>query len=253
MTIGIIGCGNMGGAIATALVKQGGHTVLSYDHHKDKVEATGARYTSLEELLHESDIALIAIKPQHLPPLFPTLKASPVKRWISIAAGIDLKSLKEALGTSAVVRLMPNIAAKVGKSVTVVCADDDCPSDLKEQALAIANSFGSASYLKESLLPAFTGISGSGIAYVFQFMHAMALGGTRMGIPYSQSVEIVRQTMESAIALQGTTEKNPIELMMSVCSAAGTTIEGVAALERGGFDNAVIDAVTDSARKAQKM
>lgn len=254
MTIGMLGCGNMGGAIASALVQEGKDTVLAFDHTRAKVEGSGAGYATLEELLSRSDLVVIAIKPQGIPALYPTLRqASPSEGWISIAAGITLGTLKEQLGTRKVVRFMPNIAAKVKKSVTAVCADTDCPSSLKEKAFSIATSFGSACSLDESLLPAFTGISGSGIAYVFQFMHAMALGGTRMGIPYPKSVEVVRDTMESAIALARATGKNPIDLMMEVCSAGGTTIEGVAALERNQFDNAVIEAVTDSANKSKKM
>ncbi len=254
MTIGILGCGNMGGAIATALVQEGKDTVLAYDHTRAKVEESGAGYVSMQELLSQSDLIVIAVKPQGIPALYPALRqASPCEGWISIAAGISLATLKENLGTSKVVRFMPNIAAKVKKSVTAVCADAECPQSLREKAFAIATSFGSACALDESLLPAFTGISGSGIAYMFQFMHAMALGGTRMGIAYPKSVEVVRDTMESAIALARATEKNPIDLMMGVCSAGGTTIEGVAALERNQFDNAVIEAVTDSANKSKKM
>ncbi len=254
MTIGILGCGNMGGAIAHALVNKGNYCVLASDHTPDKVKATGATFASLEEVLAKSDLVVIAIKPQGIPRLYPTLaKATPKEGWISIAAGIDLATLQEKLATKNVVRLMPNIAAKVGKSVTVLCANAESPESLKQHALAISCSFGTVSELDESLLAAFTGISGSGIAYMFQLVHAMALGGTRMGIPYAKSVAIVRDTMESATALLGATGKNPVELMASVCSAGGTTIEGVAALERNQFTHALIEAVTDCANKAKKM
>lgn len=254
MTIGILGCGNMGGAIASALVQEGKDTILAHDHSTQKVEESGATFVSQKDLLGRSDLIVLAVKPQAFPSLYPALShATPCMGWISIAAGIDLKTLREKLGTDKVVRFMPNIAAKVRKSVTAVCADESCPQELKDKAFSIASSFGSACLLGESLLPAFIGISGSGIAYVFQFLHAMALGGTRMGIPYPKSVEVVRSTMESAIALSQATGKNPIDLMMGVCSAGGTTIEGVAALERNQFDNAVIEAVTDSANKSKNM
>lgn len=250
MTIGIIGCGVMGGAIATALA-EGPDTVIACDHHREHVEATGARFVGLDELLAASDIAIIAIKPQGIPALLPTLAASKVRGWISIAAGIDLDTLARGLGTQAVVRFMPNIAAREKRSVTAVCRRDTCPAWLAEQADAIARRFGTAVPLDESLIPAFTGISGSGIAYMFQFIHAMALGGTRAGIAYPKSVRIVSDTLKSAIALLDASNENPVALMTGVCSASGTTIEGIDALAQGAFDATVIAAVTRSADKGR--
>jgi pyrroline-5-carboxylate reductase len=121
--------------------------------------------------------------------------------------------------------------------------------------LAIAQSFGSAFPLDERLMPAFIGISGSGIAYIYQFIHAMAEGGCLEGIPYPQSHAICYATMESAVALalgkEGTVA--PMELEMKVCSAGGTTIEGVKALEEGGLNGTVIEAVAKTAEKSRKM
>lgn len=253
MRIGIIGCGNMGGAIATALVDAGKDEVFATDHTKAKVEATGAKYLSLDALLLQSEMLVLAVKPQVIPDLWETLHQASGKRWISLAAGISLETLSAKLGTHEIVRFMPNIAAKAKASVTAVCPDREASMETKEEAMAIALSFGSAFELPEKQMAAFIGISGSGIAYCYEFLHAMALGGTREGIPYQKSMEIARDTLESTVALQKATGKNPIDLMTGVCSAGGTTIEGVAALAENNFDHAVIEAVTASAEKSKRM
>jgi pyrroline-5-carboxylate reductase len=119
--------------------------------------------------------------------------------------------------------------------------------------MKIADTFGSAFELSEAMMPAFIGISGSGIAYVFQFLHAMALGGTREGIPYQKSIQIACDTLLSAVMLQKQSGQNPIDLLSSVCSAGGTTIEGIEALEKNAFDHAVIEAVTVAAEKSKRL
>jgi len=251
MNIGIIGCGNMGGAIAYALVKTG-FTVIATDHTKAKIEKTGAKCGTLQETLDSGDIIILAVKPQTLPALLPSLKGKK-KQWISLVTGYSLERLAQEFGTHEIVRYMPNIAAKAGASVTAVCFDPACPEALKQAAMDIALTFGSAFEMAESQMPAFIGISGSGIAYVFEFLHAMALGGTKEGIPYQKSLQIARDTLSSAIALQKEDGGNPVALMTAVCSAGGTTIEGIDALAKNGFDHAVIEAVTMAAEKSKRM
>lgn len=255
MNIGIIGCGTMGGAIATALVKSGKHKVRVCDHHPDRIAETGAESASVEDILAASDIVILAVKPQSLPSLigsFPP-ETQPAEGWISLAAGWNCSRLENVLGSHEVVRYMPNIAARVGASVTAVCPGSRARQELVDDAVSLAGLFGSAFLLDESLLPAFTGISGSGIAYMFQFIHAMAMGGTHAGIPYGRSVAIVCDTLKSAVALQEAEGKNPVELMTGVCSAAGTTIEGMSILAQKGFDAAVMAAVAAAADKSGKM
>lgn len=252
MKIGIIGCGNMGGAIATALHKKG-LPVCATDHTPRKVEETGTEYLTLPALLKQADLIVLAVKPQTIASLWDDLEGQKGKRWISLVTGTTIETLTKRLQSQEVIRFMPNIAAQAGASVTAVTPSEGASEEFKEQAMQIANSFGSAFLLPEKLMAPFIGISGSGIAYVFQFLHAMALGGTREGIPYTKSLEIARDTLFSAAALQKTTGKNPIDLMSGVCSAGGTTIEGIEALEKNNFDHAVIEAVTAAAEKSKKL
>ncbi|MDD3904754.1 MAG: pyrroline-5-carboxylate reductase [Sphaerochaeta sp.] len=258
--IGIIGCGNMGGAIAQALCEKKGFQVMLYDNDHEKLafsaEKLGAKAAvSLQNLLEENTLLLIAVKPQVLPSLYAQLRSygSASRMWISIAAGVPLSVLATQLGTANVVRYMPNIAAQVKQAVTAVAVHADAQSNLENLAMEIATSFGSAFALPESQFAAFIGISGSAIAYAFQFFHALAMGGVEEGIPYPIALSIARDTCLSAAALQKESNKNAVELATMVCSAGGTTIKGMKALAKGNFDATVMDAVSASAEKSRSL
>ncbi len=251
--IGIIGAGNMGGAIAQAISSEKEWQVSIFDTDKAKTENLSGciRAKSMEELMQSEDLLLLAVKPQVLPSLYPILRkaGSRQKKWISIAAGVSLETLTENLGTEEVVRYMPNLAAQVRQSVTAVTPSIKASDTLKETALVIAELFGSAFILPEDQIAAFTGISGSAIAYVFQFFHALAMGGVKEGLAYPQALAIARDTCLSAAAMQKEGGENPVKLATMVCSAGGTTIEGMQALAAGSFDATVMAAVSASSAK----
>jgi len=258
ITITFLGCGNMGSAIATALSKKGNYEISLYDAFpavaKELAEKIGAKTcSSVQEAIMESEYLLLAVKPQVLPSLYPQLSAYPQKKILSIAAGVPLEVLMREIGSENIVRFMPNIAAKCQKAVTAIAYCPTCCESFKEEAYEIASSFGSAFPLNENLFPAFIGISGSAIAYVFEFLHALAMGGCEEGIPYNQAVEIARDTLLSACALQSESKENPIQLMTKVCSAAGTTIKGMHALSEGAFDATVMNAVKAASQKSIEL
>lgn len=257
MRISIIGTGNMGGAIASALSSAGFDTEV-YDSVQEKAEALreqneNIRVLSSLEMTSGSDAIIIAVKPQVLPSLYDALREVDTRLWISIAAGVPLSVLEDHLGSGNVIRFMPNIAAKARKSVTAIAAGDSVSTEERDLAFAIASSFGTAYFLPESLFPAFLGISGSGIAFYFEMMHQMAMAGVREGIPYPEALKIVSDTAESAAALQKESGTNAIELETRVCSAAGTTIEGIRALQDRGFASAIIKAVGSAAAKSVEL
>ncbi len=258
-SISIIGCGNMGGAIAAALSSSKEFSVTVFDSYRPSLDSFVKEHpkavasSSIDEALEVSSYILIAVKPQVLPLLYPALSSYRDKNIISIAAGVPTAVLAEKIGAKNIARFMPNIAAKVGKAVTAVSFREESDKDFRRIAFSVAEAIGSAFVLDEKLISAFTGLSGSAIAFVFEFIHAMAMGGTEAGIPYQTSVEIARDTLISACALQKSTGKNPVELMSQVCSAAGTTIMGMDALYQGGFDGTVVNAVTSSYRKSAEF
>ncbi len=257
MRISVIGTGNMGASIATALASAGWE-VSVYDKSREKAEEVAAENSTIAVLseLEEasgSGVIILAVKPQVLPSLYESLKEVETGLWISIAAGVPLSVLEDHIGSDNVVRFMPNIAAKAGKSVTAIAAGSNVSVEQKEIALSIASSFGSAYFIQESLFPAFIGISGSGIAFFFEMMHQMAMAGVKEGIPYPEALSIVRDTAISAAELQKSTGENAISLETMVCSAAGTTIEGVKALQDNGFAAALIDAVCSASAKSIEL
>ena len=256
--ISVIGAGNMGGAFAEALSKRKDISLCIYDSCRpcaEKIAGTKANVTVLNSMdqARGSDVVVIAVKPQVLPQIYEQLSALKPGFFISIAAGVTLEKLTKNLTSEKVVRFMPNIAAKIGHAVTAVAYSPALSSDERKMAMDIALSVGTAFELEESLFSAFIGISGSGIAYMFEMMHQMAMGGVRQGIPYPKALSIVADTMLSAANLQKETGKNAVELEAMVCSAKGTTIEGVAALTEGGFGAALINAVTAAARKSEEL
>lgn len=255
-SIAIIGCGNMGASIAKALSENSSYSLSVFDADKAKAESfaseNNASCLSKLEDAKGFDVVIIAVKPQIMPSIYSDLKALEPGFFISIAAGISIESLKAALGGK-ITRYMPNLAARTKKAVTAVAFSCDIESEEKALAMEIASSFGSAFELDEKLFPAFIGISGSAIAYAFEIMHQIAMGGVREGIAYPKALDIVRDTFESATSLMKATGLGAVELETMVCSAGGTTIEGIKALDDGKLGATLINAVSAAAEKSRKM
>ena len=254
----VIGTGNMGGAFAEALAKNRNIQLSVYDSCRSCAEKIAKAHKNVEVLssMDEAvgtDIILIAVKPQVLPSIYERLSNLKSGLFISIAAGVTLETLRKNLKTDKVARFMPNIAAKIGHAVTAVAFSPELSDKERSAVMKVALSAGSAFELEEKLFAAFIGISGSGIAYVFEFMHQMAMGGVREGIAYNRSLEIVADTMLSAVYLQKSKSENAVELETRVCSARGATIEGVKALTDGNFGSAIINAVSAAAKKSEDM
>jgi pyrroline-5-carboxylate reductase len=263
-TIGIIGTGVMGCAIAAGVRSVHPDTTMYlFDLSADSSGALSARVGGtvtadpaelVRKVKAENGTVIIAVKPQHLSGLAGSLEASAeAGRFISIAAGCSIESLGALFPGSSIIRFMPNVAARIGKSVVAVAALAGTDPDFMAEAVAIAESIGKAVILDESLISAFIGLSGSGIAYVFSFIHALALGGTENGIPYPKSLSIALETVRGAVELLSSEEVNPAEMITRVTSAGGTTIKGIAALEKGAFTHTVMDAVRCTTEKAKNM
>ena len=253
----VIGTGNMGGAVASALSQVKEYDVSVYNRTREKALslAEGRRITVLDSIgdAENMDAVILAVKPQQLEAVYGEAAALDAGLYISLAAGVPLSVLSKKLKKESVARYMPNIAAEVKSSVTAVAFNKGTNAENRSFALALASSFGSAFELDESLFNAFIGISGSGIAYVFEFMHSLALGGVREGIGYTRALEIVTDTLLSAVMLQKSGTKGAIENETMVCSPKGTTIEGLIKLKELNFENAVISAVSAASEKGRSL
>lgn len=255
--IGFIGNGNMGSAIVRHVTSLNQFSILLYDVDKSLSESlakeTQSTATSLNTLLEQADTIVLAVKPQTLPSLYPSLNKAENKRWISMAAGVSLKTLKQNLPTDQICRIMPNIAASVGKSVTAVTFTAEATQDFQQEADSLVNSFGTVYRLDETLFSAFTALSGSAIATVFSFLNGLALGGVKEGLGYQMALDIISETTLGACSLLKESKEHPEHLVSRVCSPKGTTIESIKILENRNFKGVLIDSISAASLRAKEL
>ena len=183
----------------------------------------------------------------------PALCPEEVPLIISIAAGITLETLQTLLPSKRIVRVMPNTPCLVSSAASAFALGHHATTSDEKLVSSLFNSVGLAIQVPESQLDAVTGLSGSGPAYVFQFIEALSDGGVRAGLPRNVATQLAAQTVKGAAEMVLRTEKHPGILKDGVCSPGGTTIAGVEALENGGFRAAAMSAVTAATRRSMQL
>jgi pyrroline-5-carboxylate reductase len=263
--LGFIGAGNMGeamikGVIDSKLLPPG--KVFAFDTRMERSAELGGRFgltpaASVGALLSECDTVVLAVKPQVLPTVLREMPAEGREGtlFVSIAAGTPLSVLLGGLGAgSAVVRAMPNTPALSGMAATGIYCSARVSEGQKATALSIFASFGVVVELpKEELLDAVTGVSGSGPAYVFMFIEALADAGVRAGLVRDDAVKLAAATVEGAARMVRETGRHPGALKDMVMSPGGTTAAAVAALEAGAFRGVVMSAVEAACRRCAEL
>ena len=258
--IACIGTGAMGGAIIRAVCNKfdpNNITVSNRTLEKGKSFAndTGCRFAdNNKDCIKDAKYIFIAVKPAFLSDLFTEIKNDIPSDAvvISMAAGVKIEKL-ESFAKARYVRIMPNVPAQIAKGMTALSCNDNINSEELSDITEILETAGKVEQVPEKLMDCVTGVSGSGPAFVFMFIEAMADAAVRCGMPRKQAYTYAAQTVMGSAALVLETEKHPGELKDSVTSPAGTTIEGVAALESNGMRNAVIEAVTASYNKSVSL
>lgn len=258
--IACIGTGAMGGAIMRAVCNKfdpNNITVSNRTLEKGKSFAneTGCRFAdNNKDCIKDAKYIFIAVKPAFLSDLFTEIKNDiPLDAVIiSMAAGVKIEKL-ESFAKARYVRIMPNVPAQIAKGMTALSCNDNINSEELSDITEILETAGKVEQVPEKLMDCVTGVSGSGPAFVFMFIEAMADAAVRCGMPRKQAYTYAAQTVMGSAALVLETGKHPGELKDSVTSPAGTTIEGVAALESNGMRNAVIEAVTASYNKSVSL
>ena len=256
--IGIVGTGFMGTAVMRAI--RGTNSDVQFGTvEKDGVRRENARqeFGALDfsahpgELFGFAEAVFLAVKPQDLALFAASIGTAARKSLIvSMLAGTSIDSIQTAVGASRVVRIMPNLAAGIGKAVTGISFATGLVSEDRSAVRELLEGIGTLVEVEEQLLGAITGISGSGIAFVFRFIEALAMAGVEQGIPFAQSLRAARDVVESAALLLRSTEEHPAEMISRVCSPGGTTIKGMRALEDHGFAPAVMAAVEAATARA---
>ena len=258
--IACIGTGAMGGAIIRAVCNKfdpNNITVSNRTLEKGKSFAndTGCRFAdNNKDCIKDAKYIFIAVKPAFLSDLFTEIKNDIPSDAvvISMAAGVKIEKL-ESFAKARYVRIMPNVPAQIAKGMTALSCNDNINSEELSDIIEILETAGKVEQVPEKLMDCVTGVSGSGPAFVFMFIEAMADAAVRCGMPRKQAYTYAAQTVMGSAALVLETGKHPGELKDSVTSPAGTTIEGVAALESNGMRNAVIEAVTASYNKSVSL
>jgi pyrroline-5-carboxylate reductase len=262
--IGFIGAGKMGSALMQGIIKAGivkPENLGASDVYEPFLNELKARLginvsTDNAVIAQASDILILAVKPQTLGSVLDTLKAyiTSDKLIISIAAGVPLVTYENALleGTR-VVRVMPNIAATVSEAASGIAPGKHAtPEDVKT-ALEIFSAVGTAVQVPESLMDAVTGLSGSGPAFIFPVIEAMADGAVLEGMDRKSAITLAAQTVLGAAKMVLETGMHPGELKDMVTSPAGTTIQGVHALEEAGVRAAFMNAVIRATERSKEL
>lgn len=262
MNIGIIGFGIMGQALVSGMKrKYSRFSIGVIEKSPEKVKIAEKKFKAVDYtadpggLFENSDAVVLAIKPQDFDSVAERIKQySRNKQIVSIIAGKKIDLISKSLDTPDVARIMPNLAACYGKAYSGVAFNPKLVNDdFRSKVLWVAEPLGSYIEIPERLMPAITGLSGSGIAFVFHFIHAMALGGTKAGISYPDSLAITMQVVEGALREIKETGENPAQLTTRVTSPAGTTIEGISTLEEHAFTAGVIEAVMAATSRAAEL
>ncbi|NMB64619.1 MAG: pyrroline-5-carboxylate reductase [Spirochaetes bacterium] len=259
ISIGCIGLGNMGSAICIGLSKLlHSENIISYDVDSSKVKELSQKVnlsaaSSIQELSDKSDVIIIAVKPNMVETVAREIKSKQKAALvISIAAGITLARLSEWLGDSyRIIRCMPNTPALIGEGMSVLSTVSATENDI-HIAQAIFSALGKVMILPEHLMDAVTAVSGSGPAYVFTFIQAMADGGVKAGLSRNDALTLAAQTVlgSAKMVLQG---EEPIILRGKVTSPGGTTIDAIHVLEKNGFSGIVMDAIEAACSKSKKL
>ena len=250
MNIGIIGTGNMGGALMDAFAS-GGHHMRACNHTREKLEAVCARTgaapanTNLEAI-HGADLILLAVKPMAMDGVLAEIRehVKPDQIIVSIAVGLTLEYYARALGTDKkLVRAMPNTPAAVQAGMTAFTFGENVTAAEQAQVLSLFSLAGETAVLPERRMNAVSALTGSGPAYVYMFIEAMADGACYAGIPRAQAYRLAAQAVLGSAKMVLETGKHPGVLKDEVCSPGGTTIRAVAELEKHGLRSALMEAI----------
>ena len=254
MKIGFIGTGNMGGALASAAARSGEVEVLLANRTKAKAEALaeriGAVVSSNEIIAREADHIFLGVKPQMMAGMLEGISHALKARrseplLISMAAGLTIQRIRElAGGDYPVIRIMPNMPAAVGEGVIFYACSENCEKAQLEAFLRYMAPAGKLFPLEEKLQDAGSAVAGCGPAFAAMFLEAMADGGVACGLPRASAIQYAAQMMLGTAKMVLETGQHPGVLKDSVCSPAGSTIQGVRTLEERGMRAAVFDAVT---------
>ncbi|KAL3625571.1 hypothetical protein CASFOL_031025 [Castilleja foliolosa] len=262
--LGFIGAGKMAESIARGVVKSGGlpasqiRTAHLGTSRRTAFESFGVEVLSQNiEVVKESDVVVFSVKPQVVKDVLLELKPhlSEKQLLVSVAAGVKLKDLQEWAGHDRFIRVMPNTPAAVGMAASVICLGSAATKDDGELISKLFGAIGKVWTADEKLLDAVTGLSGSGPAYIYLAIEALADGGVAAGLPRELALGLASQTVVvlGAASMAANGGKHPGQLKDDVASPGGTTIAGIHELEKSGFRGILMNAVVAAAKRSREL
>lgn len=248
--IGFIGMGNMGSALMKGTKNSFGNDIVFYDGSAERMEQVSKEenikaLNSNSEVVRHAKYVILAVKPQVFEKVYGDINEAITENniIISLAPGITIEQLRNKINTKRIVRTMPNTPAMVGEGMTGICYDDTLFTAEEESVInKIFSSVGRVKKVDEKLINSVVCASGSSPAYVFMFIEALADSVVSCGMTRNDAYEFVAQTVFGSAKLMLETGKHPGELKDMVCSPGGTTIAGVAELEKNGFRESIFKA-----------
>lgn len=264
LRLGFLGAGKMAAALARGFVNAGlvtADAIVAADPYESARTALakdgGIKTTaSNPDVLKSANVLVLAVKPDLVNEVLAEIRPHFTEKHLllSIAAGVPISRMEDALPAGAhVIRIMPNTPALVGASASAFALGKAATADDAQLTLKLFSAVGVAYQVKESLLDAVTGLSGSGPAYAFLMIEALSDGGVAAGLPRDIATKLAAQTLLGSAKLLLETGLHPGALKDMVTSPGGTTIEGLHELERGGVRGALINAVRAATDKSRKL
>jgi pyrroline-5-carboxylate reductase len=259
--LGIVGGGQMAEALISGLLAKKAYSTSEIlvsdpsagrrDYLKDKF---GIAVTESNQKVSESTVLLFAVKPQVFPQIIQELGAVAREQLLlSILAGVSLQQLEAAFPDCPVVRVMPNTPALIGQGISALSYGQHVTAEQQQTAQRIFKAVGTVVEVPESLMDAVTGLSGSGPGYVALLVEALMDGGVLVGLPRPLARSLVLETIKGSVALLQEQNLHPGELKDRVTSPGGTTIAGIAALEKAGVRSALIQAVEAATQRSKAL
>ena len=262
MKIAIVGCGTMGEALLGGLLASG--TVVAGDvvatvRREERAAEVAERHgvattTDNPAAIAQADVVLVCVKPQRAGELLPQLKEQlRDKLVISTCAGVRLSSYQEWLPHSRLIRAMPNTPSLIREGMTVLARGAGATDDDVESARTIFSAVGRCLELEDKHMDVVTGLSGSGPAFAFVMLEALADGGVMMGLPRAAAVELAAQTVQGAARPVLDSGHHPAALKDEVTTPAGCTIAGLLTLEDGGIRSTLARAIQEATKVASQL
>ena len=264
LRVAVLGAGKMGGILLQAFLKNNllaPGQIFATVQHPERARALSTQFgvevtTDNLAAARQSDVILLGVKPTQVPALVAEIRTvlTPEKTLLSFAASVKTRSIEDAAGCElAVIRAMPNTPAMVGAGVTALCGGRFVAAEQMAVAQSIFQTVGRTVVVDEKHMDAVTGLSGSGPAFLYIIIEALAEAGVNVGLPRDVATLLAAQTTLGSARMVLETGSHPALLKDAVTTPAGCTVDGILELEEGGLRVTLIKAVKRATQRAKEL